>query len=390
MIRTEIRKILIWKKLLCLLGFGILYFLLFIRPYVNIHPGSYHQTADIAEAITDKYGVSISPEEYEKMKSEAPEKGISAIDRMIAENALFQEYGFHTFQEFNLGSESLTPDEDTALWMEIYDSFSDAEVSEEFTRTIEINVYDMFLDSYRTEALQENGSANGTSVYKDLDDLQRQRVLERNREEVFTILPSVILEDNFQVLQFWSVFVIIGVIFMILPYMVQENQNEMPSLQYCCRKGRGYYLRKLAAGLITSLAVIGISIVFYLITAKINRVTDFWNASASSFSSGYIGWFPWSIGTMSVMSILFTAMMAAGAGMILFAVTRHCRNYISAIALALPLVILAGCYGAFFILDFAEITRGKYMVPMISAVVLGLGVLANLVQYMAEKKRNID
>ena len=108
------------------------------------------------------------------MKSEAPEKGISAIDRMIAENALFQEYGFYTFQEFNLGSESLTPDEDTALWMEIYDSFSDAEVSEEFTRTIEINVYDMFLDSYRTEALQENGSANGTSFYKDLDDLQRQ------------------------------------------------------------------------------------------------------------------------------------------------------------------------------------------------------------------------
>ena len=109
--------------------------------------------------------------------------------------------------------------------MEIYDSFSDAEVSEEFTRTIEINVYDMFLDSYRTEALQENGSANGTSFYKDLDDLQRKRVLERNREEVFTILPSVILEDNFQVLQFWSVFVIIGVIFMILPYMVQENKN---------------------------------------------------------------------------------------------------------------------------------------------------------------------
>lgn len=205
MIRTEIRKILTWKKLLCLLGFGILYFLLFIRPYVNIHPGSYHQTADIAEAITDRYGVSISPEEYEKMKSEAPEKGTSAIDRMIAENALFQEYGFHTFQEFNLGSESLTPDEDTALWMEIYDSFSDAEVSEEFTKTIEINVYDMFLDAYKTEALQEDGSENGTSFYKELDGLQRQRVLERN-QEVFTILPSVILEDNFEVLQFWSVF----------------------------------------------------------------------------------------------------------------------------------------------------------------------------------------
>ncbi len=65
--------------------------------------------------------------------------------------------------------------------MEIYDSFSDAEVSEEFTKTIEINVYDMFLDAYKTEALQEDGSENGTSFYKELDGLQRQRVLERNR-----------------------------------------------------------------------------------------------------------------------------------------------------------------------------------------------------------------
>lgn len=389
MIRAEISKILTWKKLLCLLAFGILYFLLFIRPYVNIHTGSYHQSADIAESIADKYGGSISLDEYGKMRMEAPQKGISEIDKFIAGNSLFQQYGFHTFQEFNMNEETLSAGEDTDLWMEIYGTFSDEEVTKEVTRTIEINLYDMYLEDYRTEALQESESPDGTSYYKNLDNHQRQRVAERNREEVFMILPPDVLEDNFQVLLFWSVFIILSVLFMILPYMVQENQNEMLPLQYSCRKGRSYYLRKLAACLLASLAVIGIDCVLYLLSAKINRVTDFWNASAASFSSDYIGWFSWSIGTMSLMSLLFSAMMAVGSGMILFAITRYCRNYVTAIAWAMPLVILAGCYGTFFIVHFAEITRWKYVVPVISAVVLGAGMIAVSVQYLAERKRNM-
>lgn len=387
MLSEEMKKIWSWKKCLCLLAFGILYFLLFIRPYVSIYEGSYRQSADIAASIADKYGEQISEEDYEKMKADAPAKGVSKIDRMIAENPMFQSYGFHTFQEFNLGEESLTQEEDTALWMEIYDVFSDKDVSEEFTRSIELNVYHMFLERYESEAL---GKGDSTSYYKDLDEGQRQRIRERSKKEVYGILPPLVIGDNFEVLQFWAAFVIISVVFMILPYMVQENRNRMTMLQYSCKKGRKYYLYKLAACLLSALAVIGAEFLFYMLIAKINRVTEFWNAPAASFSSGYIGWFPWSLGTMSLMNVLFCAMTAVGAGFILFAVTRFCRNYVTAIAWALPLVILAGCYGTFLAYHFMEITRWKYLVPAAAVLVLGSGILAVGAQFVSERRRNID
>ncbi len=259
MLFEEIKKIWSWKKCLCLLAFWILYFLLFISPYVSIYEGSYQQTADIAADIVKKYGNYISEDEYEKMKADAPQKGVSEIDKMIAENALFQSYGFRTFQEFNYAEESLSPDEDTALWMEIYDVFTAEDITREFTRAIELNVYQMYLDRYESEAL---GKADGTSYYKDLDEAQRQRTLERNWKEVYGILPPQVIGVNFEVLQFWAAFAIISVIFMILPYMVQENRNRMTMLQYSCKRGRKYYLYKLAACLLSVFLVIGAEFMF--------------------------------------------------------------------------------------------------------------------------------
>lgn len=386
MLLEEMRKIWSWKKCLCLLAFGVLYFLLFIRPYVSIYEGSYHQAADIAASIAHKYGDFISPAEYERMKADAPKKGVSEIDRMIGENALFQSYGFHTFQEFNNAEESITREEDTALWMEIYDVFSDKEVSEEFTRSIERNVYDMYLDTYQSEA---QSGADATSYYENLDEEQRKRVVSRNEREVFGVLPPLVIDDNFEVLQFWAAFVIISVVFLVLPYMVQENRNRMTMLQYSSRKGRNYYLYQLTGCLLSAFILIAAEFLFYMLTAKLNRVIDFWNAPAASFASGYIGWFPWSLGTMSMMNVLFCAMTAVGAGLILFAVTRYCRNYITAIAWALPLVILAGCYGAFLAYHFMEITRWKYLVPAAAVLVLGTGILTVGLQFISERRRNI-
>ena len=142
---------------------------------------------------------------------------------MIGENALFQSYGFHTFQEFNNAEESLTREEDTALWMEIYDVFSAKEVSEEFTRSIERNVYDMYLDTYQSEA---QSGADATSYYENLDEEQRKRVVSRNEREVFGVLPPLVIGDNFEVLQFWAAFVIISVVFWSCRIWCRRTETE--------------------------------------------------------------------------------------------------------------------------------------------------------------------
>ena len=387
MILEEIKKIWNWKKCLCLLAFGILYYLLFLMPYVHVYEGSYRQSVNMASSIIDKFGNSISEDEYEQMKADAPVMGDAKIDKFIAENKLFQSYGFHTFQEFTHAEEELSPEEDTSLWMEIYKVFTDDEVSKEVIGAIERNLYHMYLDQYRKEAM---GGLDTTSYYDKLDEEQKQRVADRNQVEVKEILPPLVISDNFEVLQYWSCFVIISVIFLILPYMVQENRNRITMLQYSCKKGRKYYIYKLAACLISSSLAIIMEFLFYMVIAKINNVTDFWNVQASSFSSGYIGWFPWSVGKMIMMNVLFCVMVTLGAGLLLFAFTRYCRNYITAIAWALPLVILAGCYGTFLASHFMEITRCKYLVPAAATTVLVIGILSVGGQFALERKKNID
>lgn len=389
MIREEMKKILSWKKLLCLIGFAVIYFLLFIRPYVAVYGGSFQQTADIAKRITDKYGTYISQDEFEDYIQNMPDKGVSAIDKMISENALFQEFGFHTFQEFNNNVESLSRAESTALFMEIYEQFSDKDVSDEFTRMIELNVYDYFSETYQTEALQAGASENHTSFYEHLDDAQLKRVNERNKKEVFGLLPQDILRDNFEVLQFLSAFMIISILFLILPYMVQENRNDMSLLQYSFRKGRRYFLYKLAACMFSGLIVAAIEFLLYLVTASFNRVLDFWNAPVASFASGYIGWFPWSLGTTTLMVFVFTLAAALGAAMLLFIITRYCRNYITALAWSMPLILGAGIYGGYCIHKFVELTRWKYLVPTVSFTVFAIGTAAVVLQFLNERRRNI-
>lgn len=387
MIREEVKKILNIKKCLCLLAFGILYYLLLLKPYVYSYDGSYRMAVDIAGSITEKFGDSISEEEYAQMKEEAPVEEQTRIDQFIAQNELFKSYEIHTFREFTIAEETLSREESTELWMELYDSIPEEEVYSESVASIKTDLYNMYLDSYHKEAM---GNQDTTSYYENLDRKQRARVAERNQEEVKGIVPQMVVSANFEVLQYGSCFVIISILFLILPYMVRENKNGMTMLQYSCRKGRKYYVYKLLACLLSAALVMAVEFLLYLAIAKINCVTDFWNMPAASFSSGYIGWFPLTLGGMTLMSLLFCAMITVGAGLLVFGVTRYCRNYITAIAWALPLAALAGCYGALIASHFMEITRPKYLAAAVAFAVLAAGILAVGGQFLLERKRNID
>ena len=54
MLREEMKKILTWKKLLLILAVTVLYFLLFLHPYVVIYEGSYHKEAEIAKRAEEE------------------------------------------------------------------------------------------------------------------------------------------------------------------------------------------------------------------------------------------------------------------------------------------------------------------------------------------------
>ena len=226
------KKILTWKKLLLILAVTVLYFLLFLHPYVVIYEGSYHQEAEIAKTLTDRYGTEITAEEYEQMKQEVPFDGKELLDEIASGLPGFQERGIQDMREF-LFDETLGEDEKEALWEALYEAINFVEpyedMSETFTDVIELSYWDSYLDSYQTEALDP--PASGTAYYEDLNEGQTERVQERNKREVRAVLPAQMADTNFEVLQFLAPLMVIGVILLILPYMVRENRSGMTAIQ---------------------------------------------------------------------------------------------------------------------------------------------------------------
>ncbi len=73
----------------------------------------------------------------------------------------------------------------------------------------------------------------------------------------------------------------------------------------------------------------------------------------------------------------------------LFAVTHYLENYVTAIAWALPAVVAAAFFCGILLYAFGEIVRGKWTMPLAGTAVLGLGILAALLQGLRERRRDV-
>ena len=73
----------------------------------------------------------------------------------------------------------------------------------------------------------------------------------------------------------------------------------------------------------------------------------------------------------------------------LFTVTHYLDNYVTAIAWALPAVVGAVFFCGFRLCACGEIARSKWPVPLTGATVLGLGILAAMLQGLREMRRDV-
>ena len=383
----EMKKIVSVKKLLYLAGFYALYFMLFLKPYVRQpHAFSYHQEADLVKSFIEEYGVTLTPEEFQELKSRQPEYVYDEIDQYIASNQEFQELGIRNFREFT-GSQrgkELTLEEDNRLWLQLYDAIPADRVTEKVTSEVTNGIWTQYIDTYEQE------TAGRTVYYKDLNQTaQQERLKERGEKEVYGLMPGGVLYTNFEVLRLTGSFMTLAMLFMILPYMVSENRSRMPSLQYSFQKGRRHYGCRVAAVLLSCVLIAALTVAVYMKIAAGNRVTDFWNCSISAYSTAYISWFPWTLGEYTFFHLLIAAAFSTGLALGVFVVSHYLENYVTAIAWVLPAAVGGVFFCGIVLCGFGEITRAKWPVPLTGAGILGLGIVAALLQGCRERRRDI-
>ena len=383
----EMKKIVSVKKLLYLAGFYALYFALFLKPYVvPSHAFSYHQEADMVKSFIEEYGVTLTPEEFQELKSRQPEYVYDEIDEYIASSEAFLELGIHSFQEFSNspGGRGLTPEEEKGLWLQLYDVFPADRVGEKMSSLVTDGIWAQYIDTYEQE------TAGGTMYYEELNQAaQQERLRERGRKEVYGMIPNRVLHTNFEVLRLTGSFMTLAMLFMILPYMVSENRSRMTSLQYSFKKGRGHYGCRMAAVLLSCGLTAALTAAVYMKIAADNRVTDFWNCSISAWSTAFISWFPWTLGEYTAFHLLIAAAFSTGLALAVFAAAHYLENYVTAIAWVLPAVVGGVFFCGILLCGFGEITRAKWSIPLAGTAVLAFGILAAAVQGRRERRRDV-
>lgn len=382
----EMKKIISGKKILCLAGFGFLYFLMCLRPYIRTPvAASYHAEADIVQSFVEEYGTELEPEEFRELKEKRPAYVYTEIDDYIAANEEFGRLGIRNFAQLSAKSgEELSLEEQNRLWRHLNNVFSDEMISEKTMELITYQIWDIYLTAYERET-----SGQGTMYYDNLEETQRGRVAERGEKEVYSLLPANVARDNFEVLRFVGVFMALSMMFMILPYMVSENRSRMPALQCSFKKGRGFYRCRLAAVFLSCLLLAALEAAVYFCIAGENRVTEFWDCSLSAYSSGFISWFPWTMGQYTLFYLTAAAAFSVGFSLAVFTATDRQDNYITAIARQLPLLVGGGVFCGLVMFAFDEITKPKGLVPLVCALALAGGLLAVLIQGFVEKRRDM-
>lgn len=382
----EMKKIISGKKMLCLAGFGFLYFLMCLRPYIRTPAAaSYHAEADIVQSFVEEYGTELEPEEFRELKAKRPAYVYTEIDDYIATNEEFGRLGIRNFAQLSAkSSEELSLEEHSRLWRHLNNVFSDEMISEKTMELITYQIWDIYLTAYERET-----SGQGTMYYDNLEETQRRRVAERGEKEVYSLLPANVVRDNFEVLRFVGVFMALSMMLMILPYMVSENRSRMPALQCSFKKGRGFYRCRLAAVFLSCLLLAALEAAVYFCIAGENRVTEFWDCSLSACSSGFISWFPWTMGQYTLFYLTAAAAFSVGLSLAVFTATDRQDNYITAIARQLPLLVGGGVFCGLVMFAFDEITKPKGLVPLVCALALAGGLLAVLIQWFVEKRRDM-
>lgn len=381
----ELKKIITVKKLFLLLGFFGLYFLLVLKPYIRLYPGSWDMEADFAEDVITQYGRELLPEEFALLQAQRPVYEAGETDIFIAQTPAYAEMQIYSLKELlnKINERKLTLEEENRLWFQLYDAVSSEAVYADMERLIWFDIWDFYMDSYYAKAIQ------GNSKYENISAMAEKRLTERNQAEVYSPCPSNVAEYNFMLLRYFAVFMMLGTCFFVMPYMVSENRSRMPALQYSFKSGRSYYRSRLAAIAAAVLCIAAVVCALYACCAKQDRVFTFWNCALSGFASGFVGWFPWTLGSYTLYILLLSVLASLGLSLLVFVVTCHLSSHVNAIVWQIPAALCSLAYGGLLLFKAGEIDKSPLAAPAAGIAIFAAGIAAALLQGRREKRKDI-
>lgn len=221
--------------------------------------------------------------------------------------------------------------------------------------------------------------------------------VEANNKNIYVMSTTLIggIADNTCIV-FMSV---IAMLFLIVPYAIDQKRNDIVTVGYSSKTGRKIYLYKLISVLISSSIFIGIFVLFSAIIFKCYQVQRYYHCiidsnifqeySIKSLKSFYSGM---SFLSLYVGLILFIYICGVLVSEIAYVISSKFDNVISSIAACIPILIVSIMVFYRYIVYALDLSKGALLFrfePVLIVLVLCI-ILTVMVMLSYRKQKKYD
>lgn len=368
------------KRVLLIAAFAVLYYFLFFRLNVGIPEYDSRKVwLQTSLELLERYGENLEESEYQDLSELFRDIEESAVDAWIKENEAFQQYGMESYRDWAEGVGDLPDDIASSLSSQILTGFTEEEKREAWEIACREMHLDMILKAYEEEARSDRL----TTYYSEIPEQAEKRVAERNREEVYSLMPYTVMNRYRSILSDFALFLFLSMLFLIVPYSVKDTVEGIPILQYTSQKGCRYYWKKLTAVFIGAFLLCVAETGWLALMLGVDHTFSFAGCFVSGFSNPFITFVKLTFGQYIAMSLVYVAIIALCLAMVAYCLSSWARNYVSAIALQIPAVIFSFVLAFGFMCNFAEISQNRMLLCIIPCICMFAAGIGNVVRFLA-------
>lgn len=383
MIIQEVKKLFAVKRLVLIFALGALFYMIFFSKNVGIPTYSSERVhIDVSEELVHTYGNELDEEEYRTLVHRAASDQESQIDVWIKQNSQFREYGIESYRDLLNIQDSLSDAVGSNLTSQISQRFTEEEQQAALDQIWRENYIDGLVEAYDREAR----SGDTTSYYTELSEKERLRLHERNQEEVYSLMPDRVVYDFLSILPDFTIFLIISVVFLVVPYSVKDTVEGVNPLQYGARNGVMFFWKKGLAVLISALLLCMVQSGLLLFMLYQNDALPFMGCFVSGFGSSFVSFGKLTFGQYVGFSIGYHLLLGLSVAMIAYCLSSCANNYISAIAMQIPIVVAGIVFALLLMPHFAEITQNRLLLFGILAICVFGAAAGNMARFLSIKR----
>ena len=353
MLIQEWKKLFEKKRIFMLAVLGVFFYFLFFQTNVGIPSySSENINLQISKELKEKYGANMDAVEYEEFVSSIEPAKENPVDIWIKENESFSDAGIQSYGELLQKQDQLSREMAMSLTSQVLNHFTENQLRDAFQDNWEQEYKKTFIETYKIETKA------------------------RKSEEVYSLMPEIVMKKYLTLLPDFTIFVILSGILLVVPYAVKDKMEGVTVLQYSSRKGCKYYWKKLEAAFIGLVALNLCEIGFLLGMVWKNGGFTFLDCYVSGFMTSFLASWKVTFGQYIAISILFIMVCSILLSLLAYCLASLAGNYVSAIAFQIPLIIFGMIISMGVMPHFLEITQKSlwlYFIPVICVVMAVTG-----------------